>query len=127
MSADRTHTGEIADEMLMLLCHHSAAGKNAVRRASPGGHVFVACVVVLMLLSVFGEAWELAALEVELLATDAALEFLGSLGLAHWNLIELVLAGALMSWLIGALLAARAWVMRSLRSVETTPPDKIPI
>lgn len=111
----------------MLLCHHTPAGKSAVRRASPGGQLFVACVVVMMLLSVFSETWEIAALEVEVLATDVALEFLGSLGLAHWNLIELVLAGAAMALMISALATTGVWVARGLRPAEQSPPDKVPI
>ena len=111
----------------MLLCHHTAAGKDAVRKASPGGQLFVACVVVLMLVSVFSETWEVAALEAEFLASDVTLEFLGSLGLRHWSLIELVLAGAALSLCLSALVTSGVLVARAMRSAERRPPDKIPI
>jgi hypothetical protein len=111
----------------MLLCHHARAGANAVRRVSPGGQLFATCVVVLMLLSVFSETWELAALEAEFLASDVTLEFLGSLGLRHWNLIELVLAGAVLSLSLSLLATAGVLLLKAMRSAERRRPDKIPI
>ena len=111
----------------MLLCHHSRAGSRAVHRVSPGGHLFVTCVVVLMLLSVFSEAWELATLEAEIFASDVALEFLGSLGLRHWNLIELILAGGAAALVLSALAGAGALVLTTMRSADRNRPDKIPI
>lgn len=111
----------------MLLCHHSKIGSNAVRKASPSGQAFVACVVVLMLLSVFSEAWELAALEVEVFATDVAVEFLATFGLRHWDLLELVLAGVALTLGIGALKSTGIPAPKSVRSADGGPPDKIPI
>ncbi len=111
----------------MLLCHHTAAGKDAVRKVSPGGQLFVASVVVLMLLSVFSETWEIAALEVEFLATDVTLEFLGSLGLRHWNLIELILAGAALALSLSALVTSGVLALKAMGSASRRRPDKIPI
>ena len=80
-----------------------------------------------MLLSVFSETWELAALEAEVFASDVALEFLGSLGLRHWNVLELVLAGGALALALTTLSTVGVLIARSLRSAERTPPDKIPI
>ncbi|MCW5746089.1 MAG: hypothetical protein KIT36_07815 [Alphaproteobacteria bacterium] len=82
---------------------------------------------VLMLLSVFGESLDIATLEAEVFASDAALEFLGSIGLAHWNLIELVMAGVALVLLPAALLTTGCLVPKSMRSADGRPPDKIPI
>ena len=89
--------------------------------------MFVACVVVLMLVSVFSETWEVAALEAELLASDVTLEFLGSLGLRHWNLVELILAGVALSLALSALVTAGGLVFKAMRSADRRRPDKIPI
>src|SRR5262245_31329629 len=110
----------------MLLAHHARVGADAVRRVSPGGQLFVTCVVVLMLLSVFSETWELANLEAEFLASDVTLEFLGSLGLRHWNLIELVLAGAAVSLALPAIATSGVLLLKAMRSAERRRPDKIP-
>jgi ABC-type Fe3+-siderophore transport system permease subunit len=111
----------------MLLCHHSAAASNAVRKVSPGGQLFVTCVVVLMLLSVFSETWEIATLEAEFLASDITLEFLGSLGLRHWNLLELILAGGAVSLVLSAVVTSGVLVPKAMRSTGRRRPDKIPI
>lgn len=111
----------------MLLCHRSSVGKDAVRQASPGGQLFVACVVVMMLGSVFSEALELTTLEVEIFATDVAFEFLGSIGLAHWDLIELVIAGTAMVLGVATLRTTGALAPKFIRSADQNRPDKIPI
>jgi hypothetical protein len=111
----------------MLLCHHARKGSDAVRQVSAGGQLFVACIVVLMLFSVFSETWELASLEAEFLFSDVAMEFLGGLGLRHWNLIELVLAGAGMAVVLSAITTAGVLAMKSMRSADRQRPDKVPI
>lgn len=111
----------------MLLCHHARRSSNAVRTVSPGGQLFVACVVVMMLFSVFSEAWELASLEAEFLASDVALEFLGTLGLHHLNLIELILAGGALALAFSAITTVGVLALKPMRSADRRRLDKVPI
>jgi hypothetical protein len=111
----------------MLLCHHALARSKAAHRASPSGQMFVACVVVLMLLSVFSEAWEIASLEADILASDVALEFLGSLGLRHWNLIELVLAGGGLALALSAFTTVGVLISKAMTPGDRRRAGKVPI
>ena len=111
----------------MLLCHHARRGSSAVREVSRGGELFVACVVVMMLFSVFSEAWEIASLEAEFLASDVAIEFHGTLGLHHLNLIELILAGGALAIGLSAFTTIGVLVVKSMRSADRRRPDKVPI
>ena len=109
----------------MLLAHH--ARTNAVRETSRSGQLFVACVVVMLLLSVFSETWELATLEAEFLASDVTLEFLGSLGLRHWSLLELILAGGGLAIVLSVLATVGALILKAMTPADRRRPDKIPI
>src|SRR5215218_4343397 len=83
----------------MLLVHRSRRAAKAVRTVSPGGELFVASVVVVMLLSAFGDAVDPAWLG------EAGLEFalfdfggeLSLLGIHHWHLLQYLLAGAVIA------------------------------
>ncbi|TXL82271.1 hypothetical protein FHP25_00805 [Vineibacter terrae] len=111
----------------MLLAHHALARNKAAHRASPSGQLFVACVVVLMLVSIFSETWEIASLEADVLASDIALEFLGSLGLRHWNLIELILAGGVLALALSTLATIGVLIVKAMTPADRRRADKVPI
>ncbi|TWT03862.1 hypothetical protein [Reyranella sp. CPCC 100927] len=109
----------------MLLAHH--ARKNPVRDTSRSGQLFVACVVVMMLLSIFSETWELATLEAEFLASDVTLEFLASLGLRHWSLLELILAAGGLAIALSAMATVGVLLLKAMTPTDRRRAGKVPI
>ena len=113
----------------MLLIHHSPRAANAVRTVSPGGELFVASVVIFMILASFGDAVDPA------LFGEAGLEFalfdfggeLSVLGLRHWHLLQLLLAGGTLAAGIAVLRIGAALVFRPLRPAPRRAVDKVPI
>ena len=113
----------------MLLIHHSARATNAVRTVSPGGELFVASVVICMILAAFGDAVDPA------LFGEAGLEFalfdLGGefsvLGMRHWHLLQLLLAGAAASAAICVLRVVAGAFLQPLRPAPPRAIDKVPI
>jgi hypothetical protein len=113
----------------MLLVHRSRRAANAVRTASPGGELFVASVVLAMLLAAFGDAVDPAWLG------EASLEFalfdfggeLSLLGMQHWNLVQLLLAGGVIAGGIAVLKAGVGRIFHPLRAAPRRAIDKVPI
>jgi len=113
----------------MLLIHRSRRASQAVRTVSPGGELLVASVVVCMLLASFGDALDPA------LFGEAGLEFalfdfggeLSLLSMRHWNLLQLLLAGAAAAAGLGVLrVFAAAW-FKTPTPAPRRPVDKVPI
>ena len=112
-----------------MLLVHRARPAGVVRAVSPGGELFAAGVVICMLLVSLGDALDPAVLG------EAGLEFglfdlggeLSVLGLRHWHLLQLLLAGGVLA----AGLAVLRWAARPLlKALRSTPPsaiDKVPI
>src|SRR5262245_54147577 len=113
----------------MLLIRHSQRASNAVQTSSPGGELFVASVVILMILVSFADAVDPA------LFGEASLEFglfdLGGesavLAMRHWHLLELLLAGGLLAAGLGLLRLGGALALNVLRSAPRRAVDKVPI
>jgi len=113
----------------MLLIHRSARAANAVRTVSPGGELFVASVVILMILVSFVDAVDPA------LFGETGLEFalfdwggeFSVLGLRHWHLLQLLLAGGLLAAGIAVLRVGAARLFRPLRPAPRRAVDKVPI
>lgn len=106
------------------------SGARARRPVSTAGHAFIACVIGVMLLSVLGDVVDsalLAELEIDLLLTDIGFETLSSLGLSNWNLIELILAGAVLSLGGGEIGRAISTTSRALVSAIRKRNGKVPI
>ena len=113
----------------MLLIRRSARANNAVRTVSPGGELLVASVVICMILASFGDAVDPA------LFGEAGLEFalfdLGGefsvLGMRHWHLLQLLLAGGALAAGIMLLRVCAAPFFRASRPAPRRAIDKVPI
>jgi len=113
----------------MLLVHRSRRAANAVRTTSSGGELFVASVVVCMLLAAFGDAVDPAWLG------EAGLEFalfdmggeLSVLGMRHWHLLMILLAGGALAAAIGILKAGAGLLLQPARSAPPRAIEKVPI
>jgi len=113
----------------MLLIHRSARAANAVRTVSPGGELFVASVVIFMILASFGDAVD------PMLFGEAGLEFalfdlggeLSVLGMRHWNLLQLLLAGGALAAGITLLRVGATALFKALRPAPRRAIDKVPI
>jgi hypothetical protein len=113
----------------MLLIRHSQRANNVVRAVSPGGELFVASVVVLMILVSFGDAVDSA------LFGEAGLEFalfdfggeISVLGLRHLHLLQLLLAGGVLAAGIAVLRVGAALLFKPLRPAPRRAVDKVPI
>ncbi len=113
----------------MLLIRHSQRASNAVRTVSPGGELFAASVVTLMILVSFADAVDPA------LFGGAGLEFglfdLGGessvLAMRHWHLLELLLAGGLLAIGLAMLQLGGAALSKAPRSAPSRAVDKVPI
>jgi len=113
----------------MLLVHRSARAANAVRTVSPGGELFVASVVIFMILASFGDAVDPA------LFGEAGLEFalfdfggeFSVLGMRHWHLLQLLLAGGVLAAGIMVLRICAAAFFKPLRPAPRRAIDKVPI
>lgn len=113
----------------MLLIHRSQRAANAVRTVSPGGELFVASVVICMILASFGDAVDPAwigeaGLEVALF--DLGGEF-SVLAMRHWDLLQLLLGGAVLAGGIAVLLLGGGIIYRMLRPAPTGGVEKVPI
>src|ERR1043165_9253475 len=101
----------------MLLVHRSRRAAHAVRTASPCGELFVASVVVAMLLAAFGDAVDPA------WRGEAGLEFalfdfggeLSLLGMHHWHLLQLLMAGGAIAAGVAVFKAIGGRVFRPLQ------------
>jgi hypothetical protein len=113
----------------MLLIHRSKRAANAVRTVSPAGELFVASVVICMILAAFGDAVDPQLLEaagLEFMVFDLGGE-LSVLGMRHWHLLQLLLAGAVFA---GGIVALRTFGLALLRAFRPGPHralDKVPI
>lgn len=113
----------------MLLVHRSRRAANAVRTTSSGGELFVASVVVCMLLAAFGDAVDPAWLG------EAGLEFalfdmggeITILGMRHWHLLLLMMAGGALAAGIAVLKACTGLVLSSPRPAPPRAIEKVPI
>lgn len=113
----------------MLLVHRSRRAADPVRNVSTGGELFVASVVSAMLLVAFGDAVDPAWLG------EAGFEFtlfdfggeLSLLGLHHWNLLQFLLAGAVVAGGVAAFRAGVGRIFHPLRPAPRRALDKVPI
>jgi hypothetical protein len=102
----------------MRLIHRSHRAANAVRTVSPSGELFVASIVICMILASFGDAVDptwLGEAGLEFAFFDFGGEF-SVLAMRHWHLLELLLAGGVMS--------CASWSARS--SLPSTPSIRTP-
>lgn len=113
----------------MRLIHRSPRAANAVRTVSPSGELFVASVVVCMILASFGDAVDptwFGEAGLEFAMFDLGGEF-SVLAMRHWHLLQLLLAGIVITAGISVL---RTIVPPFLRSLDPAPPqdvEKVPI
>ena len=113
----------------MRLIHRSPRAANAVRTVSPSGELFAASIVMCMILSAFGDAVDPTWLG------EAGLEFaffefggeLSILGMRHWHLVELLLAGAVIAAGIMVLRIVDGAFFRPLDSADSGAVEKVPI
>ena len=113
----------------MLLIRRSHRANNAVHTTSGAGELYVASVVMCMILASFGDAVDPTFL------SEAGLEFaifdLGGeftvLGMRHWHLIQLLLAGAAGAFGVFILRVFAAGLIRILRPAGRRSIDKVPI
>jgi hypothetical protein len=114
----------------MLLIHHSPRAANAVRTVSPDGELFVAAVVIFMILASFADAIDPTvfgdAVPPEFSLFDFGDEF-SVLGMCHWNLLQFVTAGCLVSGAVFVLRVGGSRAYKVLRSVSRRAIDKVPI
>ena len=124
MAAERQHLPGI-----MRLVHRSRRAANAVRSVSTGGELFVASVVACMLLAAFGDAVDPAWLG------EAGLEFalfdfggeISVLGMRHWHLLSLLLAGGALATGIAVLKVSAGLLLAPARAAPPRAIDKVPI
>ena len=113
----------------MKLVHRSRRAATAVRSVSTGGELFVASVVACMLLAAFGDAIDPAWLG------EAGLEFalfdfggeISVLGMRHWHLLMILLAGGALAAGIGVLKAGAGLLLSPARPAPPRAIDKVPI
>jgi hypothetical protein len=113
----------------MLLIHRSKRAANAVRTVSPGGELFVASVVICMIMVAFGDAVDPTMLEaagLEFIAFDLGGE-LSVLGMRHWHLLQILLAGAALAGGIVVLRTCGAALLRAFRPGPRQALGKVPI
>jgi hypothetical protein len=114
----------------MLLIHHSPRAANAVQTVSPSGELFVAGVVILMILASFADAIDPAVFG-EAVPSEFSLFDLGGEfsvpGLSHWNLLQFVTAGGLLSAAVFFLRLGGSRVFKVLRSASRRALSKVPI
>ena len=114
----------------MRLIHHSPRAANAVQTASFSGELLVASVVILMILASFADAIDPAvfgeAVPPEFSLFDFGDEF-SVLGLCHWNLLQFVTAGALLSGGVFVLRLGGSRAFKVLRSASRRALSKVPI
>jgi hypothetical protein len=113
----------------MRLVHRSRRAANAVGTVSPRGELFVASVVICMLLAAFGDAVDPAWLGeagLDLVLFDFGGE-ISVLAMRHWQLLQFLLAGAVIA---GGILVLKIIVPAYLRSPRPGPHralGKVPI
>lgn len=113
----------------ILLVHRSRRAANAVRTTSSGGELFVASVVVCMLLAAFGDAVDPAWLG------EAGLEFalfdmgaeVSVLGMRHWHLLMLLIAGGALATGIALLKAGTGLLLSQSQPAPPRAIEKVPI
>jgi hypothetical protein len=113
----------------MLLIRHSQRANNAVRTSSASGELFVASVVICMILAAFGDAVDPTVFG-EVGLEFAIFDFGGELtvlAMRHWHLVQLLLAGAVVSFGIFVLRVFYAGLIRILLPVSPRSTGKIPI
>jgi hypothetical protein len=113
----------------MLLSHHSRASRDLSRSVSGRGQLFVACLVVLMILSSFGEVLDpslMAELELDILASELGLESI-LMGLPNWNLVELLLAGLALTAGLLVIAVGLRMLVPALFPTDPRGRDKVPI
>jgi hypothetical protein len=114
----------------MLLIHRSPRAANAVQTVSPSGEMFVASVVIFMILASFADAIDPAvfgeAVPPEFSLFDFGGEF-SVLGMCHWNLLQFVMAGSLLSGAVFVLRLGGSRAYKVLRSASRRALSKVPI
>ena len=114
----------------MLLVHRSPRAANAVHTVSPSGEMFVASVVIFMILASFADAIDPAvfgeAVPPEFSLFDFGDEF-SVLGMCHWNLLQFVVAGSLLSGAVFVLRLGGSRAYKVLRSAARRALSKVPI
>jgi hypothetical protein len=113
----------------MLLIRHSKRANNAVRTTSASGELFVASVVICMILASFGDAVDptvLGELGLEFAIFDLGGEF-SVLAMRHWHLLQLLLAGAAVSFGVFVLRVFYAGLIRILDPASPRSIGKVPI
>ena len=113
----------------MRLIHRSHRAANAVRTVSPSGELFVASIVICMILSAFGDAVDptwFGEAGLEFAFFDLGGEF-SILGMRHWHLLELLLAGSVMAAGIMVLRIVAGAFFRPLDSADSGAVEKVPI
>ena len=118
----------------MRLVHRSRRAVTAVRSVSTGGELFVASVVICMLLAAFGDAVDPAWLG-EAGLGEAGLEFalfdfggeISVLGMRHWHLLSLLLAGGALATGIAVLKVSAGLLLAPARAAPPRAIDKVPI
>jgi hypothetical protein len=114
----------------MLLIHRSPRAADAVHTVSPSGELFVASVVIFMILASFADAIDPAlfgqAVPPEFSLFDFGDEF-SVLGLCHWNLLQFVTAGSLLSGAVFVLRLGGSRACKILRSASRRALSKVPI
>ena len=113
----------------MLLIRRSARASTAVRSVSASGEMLVASVVICMVLSAFGDAVDPGAIEalgLEMFLFDFGGE-LSLLAMGHWHLLQLLLAGVILTGGISVLRVAFPPPTNSPTPAPARVVEKVPI
>lgn len=113
----------------MLLIRHSQRANTAVRSTSATGELFVASVVICMILASFGDAVDPAVFG-EFGLEFAIFDFGGELSvltMRHWHLLQLLMAGAAVSFGVFVLRVFYAGLIRILLPASPRSIGKVPI
>ncbi len=113
----------------MLLIRRSRRASNAVHTISPDGELFVTSVVLCMLFSAFGDAIDIniageAGFEVMLFDVGGELSLLA---MSQWNLLQLLLAGALVTAGVWFVTVTGRIALKALRPGPNRAVEKVPI